>query len=165
MSYCRRFLRITAGSRTQCRRLSSGTAGTATQHCRQFLKITAGTSVLPDGSAINGWYGVTTGLTTGLFTVRSGGASSSSHRRRRRRLLLPPVATQCWRLSSGITSTATPQCRRFVRITAGTSVFPGKGKKRKENGKTIFYMKKSETPFGNIVFKERCTYVPSMGTL
>src|SRR5438105_4479754 len=43
--------------------------------------------------------------------------------------------------------------RRFLRITAGTSIFPGKAKKIKENGKSIFCKKKSETPFGNVVFQ------------
>ena len=40
-----------------------------------------------------------------------------------------------------------------MRITAGTSIFPGKAKKIKENRKSIFCKKKSETPFGNIVFQ------------
>jgi len=123
----------------------------------------------PDGSTLNGWSGETTGLTTGPMESvpliakigRSGGSSDGTvghwtiHRTVRWCIfLLPPaVATQCWRLSSGTTGTATPQCRRFLRITAGTSVFPGKAKKIKENGKSIFCNKKSKTPFGNIVFQ------------
>ena len=66
-----------------------------------------------------------------------------------------------FKITAGISS----YYRRFASRTTGGSVFPEKKRKEKEMENQFFVRKSQKLLLAILFFKERCIYVPSMGTL